>query len=79
MEQQPRKRIFGFQKSQDEEVNFMIGMRDGKPFVDIRIFHIQEDGFKLWTNKGMFLDAERLPDLKEGVDRLMQAVQSKKI
>jgi hypothetical protein len=78
MEQQ-RKRIFGFQKSQDEEVNFMVALRDGKPFVDIRIFHIQEDGFKLWTNKGMFLDADRLSDLKEGVDRLIQSVQSKKI
>lgn len=73
----PRQKVFCFQKSPHEEVQFSVGERNGNLFADIRIFHVQEDGSRVWTQKGIYLFREKLPALKEGLERLLEAVQAK--
>ena len=71
----PKDKVYSFQKSQQEELQFAVCDRKGKTFVDIRSYHIQEDGSKIGTHKGIFIPVERLPELKEGVDHLIEKAQ----
>jgi|GEM_PF-5242621 len=73
----PRQKVFSFEKFPNEELQFAIQERRGKKLVEMRVFYIQEDGSKVSSNQGLFMPVEKLEDLKEGVDRLIQAVQSK--
>jgi len=75
----PRQKVHSFEKYPNEELQFAIQERRGKPFADIRVFLIDSDGSKLSTNQGLFMPVEKLRDLKEGVERLIQAVESKSI
>ena len=73
----PRQKVFSFEKFPNEELQFAIQERRGKRFVEMRVFYVQEDGSKVSTTQGLFMSVDKLEDLKEGVDRLIQAVQSK--
>ena len=73
----PRRKVFSLMKTPQEEIQFSVGERNGKPFVDVRSFQIQEDGSKVWTHKGIYLFLDKLPEFKEGVERLIEASQSK--
>ncbi len=73
----PRQKVFSFEKFPNEELQFAIQERRGKRFVEMRVFYVQEDGSKVSTTQGLFMSVDKLQDLKEGVDRLIQAVQSK--
>ena len=73
----PRQKVFSFEKFPNEELQFAIQERRGKTFIEMRVFYIQEDGSKVSTNQGLFMSVDKLEDLKEGVNRLIQAVQAK--
>jgi len=73
----PKDKVYSFQKSLQEELQFAVSDRRGKTFVDIRAYHIQEDGSKIGTHKGIFIPADKLTDFKEGVEKLIDAVGSK--
>lgn len=73
----PKEKVFSFEKSPHEELQFAVSERKGKSFVDIRVYHIQEDGSKIGTHKGVFLPVEKLTDLKAGVERLIEATHPK--
>lgn len=74
----PKEKVYSFQKSPREEVQFALSERNGKTYVDIRAYHIQEDGSKIGTHKGLFIAMEKLPELKAGVDRLIEATGPRK-
>ena len=69
----PKNKVYGFEKSPNEELQFALSERKGKAYVDICVYHIQEDGSKIGTHKGVFIPVEKLPELRQGVDRLIQA------
>jgi hypothetical protein len=73
----PKDKVFSFEKSAKEEVQFAVSDRKGKPYVDMRVYHIQEDGSKIGTHKGIFVPAEKLADFKEGIERLIEATRPK--
>ena len=73
----PRQKVFSFEKFPNEELQFAVQERRGKTFVEMRVFYVQEDGSKVSTSQALFMTVDKLPDLKEGVDRLIQAVESK--
>lgn len=74
----PKEKVFSLEKSPHEELQFALSERKGKTFIDIRVYHIQEDGSKIGTHKGIFLSLDKLPELKEGVDRLIEATGPRK-
>ena len=73
-----KKKVFSFEKSKQEEVQFAVRNYKGKPYADIQIYHIAEDGSKEQTNKGFFISAAKLPEFKEGVERLIHATGADK-
>ena len=73
-----KEKVFSFQKDEGEELRFSIAERKKRPFVDIRVFRVEQDGSKIATHKGIFLDAEKLSDFKEGVDRLINSIGTRK-
>ncbi|MBI4970244.1 MAG: hypothetical protein HZC17_00170 [Candidatus Omnitrophica bacterium] len=74
----PKERVFGFEKSKSEELQFALSDRKGKMFVDIRVYYLDGDGSKIPTHKGVFVEIEKLPLLKEGIERLIEAGTGKK-
>ncbi len=69
----PKDKVYSFEKSPNEELQFAVSERKGKSFVDIRVYHIQEDGSKIGTHKGIFLGVEKLTDFKVGIEKLIEA------
>lgn len=69
----PKEKVYSFQKSHEEELQFAVSDRRGKTFVDIRAYHVQEDGSKIGTHKGIFIPADKLAEFKKGVDCLIEA------
>lgn len=72
-----KNKVFSLQKSSDEEVHFSVAEKRGKVFLDIRIYHVHEDGSKTSTHKGIFFPVEKLHEFKEGVECLVEAVEKK--
>lgn len=70
----PKEKVFSFQKSPNEDVWFALAERKGKLYLDLRVYHTQEDGSKIQTHKGIFLPVEKLEELKHGVDLTIDAV-----
>ncbi len=73
-----KEKVFGFEKSKHEELRFALTERKGKTFVDIRVYQLDDDGTKIATHKGLFLEIEKLPQVKEGIERLIEASTGKK-
>ena len=73
----PKDKVFSFEKSAHEEVQGAISDRKGKKFFDLRVYHIQEDGSKIGTHKGIFLAVEKLSDLKAGIEKVMELTRDK--
>ena len=75
----PKEKIFSFDKGfNNEEVRFALSETKGKICADIRVYMVEADGAKMATHKGIFLDAEKLPDFREGIDQLIEAARAKK-
>lgn len=74
----PKERVFGFEKSKYEVLQFALSERKGKTFVDIRVYQLDGDGSKVATHKGIFLEVEKLPQIREGIERLIEASTGKK-
>ena len=71
----PKEKVFSFEKPPHEEVQFALSERKGKAHVDIRVYHIQEDGSKIGTHKGIFVPVEKLADFKTGIERLIDRTE----
>ena len=73
----PKEKVFSFEKSANEEVQGAISERKGKVFLDLRVYHIQEDGSKIGTHKGIFFSVDKLPELKAGIEKLIEATRNR--
>ena len=73
-----KKKVFSFEKSKHEEVQFAVRNWKGRAYGDIQIYHIAEDGSRESTNKGFFISAGKLSEFKQGVERLMEATEKEK-
>ena len=68
--------VHSFPNSNGEEIQIAIRKYQGKYYIDLRHWFQSregEAGSLRPTKRGVFLPVERLPELKEGVDLLMQA------
>jgi hypothetical protein len=74
-----KEKLFSLVKSEDEEIHFSVTEKRGKLFCDIRIYHIQEDGSKAATHKGIFISGDQLSEFKQGCDRLIEAKERKAV
>jgi len=73
----PKDKVFSMEKSPKEELQFAICERKGGKFADVRVYFIQEDGSKVPTHKGLFINVELLPEVKKGLDRVIEAAHPK--
>lgn len=73
-----KKKVFSFEKSKHEEVQFALRNWKGKTYGDIQIYHIAEDGSREQTNRGFFISVSKLSELKQGIERLMEAAGKEK-
>ncbi len=67
--------IYSFPKSNGEEIQIAMRKYQGKFYVDLRLWFKSregEGGLKP-TTKGVIFPMERLPEFKEGVDKLLVA------
>ncbi len=69
----PKNVVFCFQKSADEEIQFALSEKRGEPYVDIRVYYIQNETSKIATHKGIFVPVAKLGEIKEGIERLIDA------
>ena len=66
--------VYSFPKSNGEEIHITVRKYQGKFYIDLRLWfesHQGAGGLKP-TKKGVIFPMERLPEFKEGVDRLLQ-------
>ena len=75
MPEDPNKLIYSFPKSNGEEIRIAIRKWEGKYYIDLRQWFEdrQANGELKPTKKGIIFPMERLPEFKEGVDRLLEA------
>ena len=75
MPTEENKLIYSFPKSTGEEIQIALRKWQGKYYIDLRLWfesHQGEGGLKP-TKKGVIFPMERLPEFKEGVDKLLLA------
>lgn len=65
--------IYSFTKNPGEEVQMALKRYKGRYYVDLRLW-FQKEGEETYkpTKKGLFIGAEHLPKIKEGVHQLAQ-------
>ncbi len=73
-----KRKVHSFEKSKYEEVQFAVKDYKGKPYADIQVYHIHEDGSKEATGKGLFIAVTKLAEFKQGIERLMDETGSGK-
>ncbi len=69
-----KKKVFGFEKSKHEEVQFAVRNWKGKPYASIQVFHIAEDGSRESTDRDFFIAADKLPEFKQGIEKLIEVI-----
>ncbi len=74
----PKKKVFSFPKSKFEEVHFSVKSWKGKTFGEIRVFHIEDDGSKVGTEKSIYIPQDKFQEMKEGMEHLIEASQKEK-
>ena len=69
------KLVYSFPKSTGEEIHITVHKYQGKYYIDLRLWFEsrQGEGGLKPTKKGVIFPMERLPEFKEGVDRLLEA------
>ena len=67
--------IHSFTKNALEEIRVSINIFRGKEYIDIRIYYKSEDGEYRPSKKGVTLSPELLPELKEAVKKLEEALE----
>ncbi len=75
-QQAETKLIYSFPKSNGEEIQITMRKYQGKFYIDLRQWfrdREQENAELKPTTKGIIFPMERLPEFKEGVDRLLDA------
>jgi len=73
-----KKKVHSFEKSKFEELQFAVKDYKGKPYADIQVYHVHEDGSKEATGKGLFIAVSKLHDFKQGIERLIEETGSEK-
>ena len=67
--------VYTFPRNEGEEVHFTLHKYRGRYYVDLRLWFQQEGETELKpTKKGISLAADRLPELKEGLNHLSAAL-----
>ena len=73
MEDQQSRLIHSFARNEHEKVNLTIRKYKGKHYLDLRIwFQAKDDANYLPTRKGLTLPMESLPELNQGINRLLK-------
>ena len=74
-EQPQSKMVYSFPKCTGEEIQIAVRKYQGKYYIDLRQwFESRQQGGELKpTKKGVIFPMERLPEFKEGVDKLLLA------
>lgn len=68
--------IHAFPKGNDQEIHIAMRKYEGKYYIDLRQWFQSREGDENSlkpTKKGIIFPMERLPEFKEGVDRLIHA------
>ena len=74
MSNEENKLVYSFPKGTGEEIQIAVRKWEGKYYIDLRQWFEskQEEGRLKPTRKGIIFPMERLPEFKEGVDRLVE-------
>lgn len=74
----PKKKVFSFLKSKFEEVHFSVKTWKDRIFGEVRVFRIEEDGSKVATEKSIYVSQDKFQEMKEGIERMIEAAQKEK-
>jgi hypothetical protein len=76
MEEGERVEVYEFERNPTEKVIVSLSVFKGRTLADLRTYYESEDGEWRPTKKGISVPAEKLPDLKEAVDKLISLAQN---
>lgn len=75
MEEGERVEVFEFERNPTEKVVVSMSVFKGRQLADLRTYYESEEGEWRPTKKGVSIPVEKLPELKESVDKLIKIAE----